>query len=134
MSEQDSDEMTYRDVEHMAPANDQRQEFRLTVRIRVAIEVEAADGDSDGRELTCNSGDISANGLRVNSAEPLPEGAILPLTIELGPEWYQLIGEVRWCFPATEQGSGYIAGFALYESDQTSILEWKEAIVQLLVD
>lgn len=117
----------------MLPANDQRQEFRLTGRIWVDVLVEATDGVVAGRTVRCSSSDISANGLRVYTPEPLAEGSILPLVIELEPARFELMGEVKWCFAAEKQaGTGYIAGFALYESDQTSILEWKEAIAHLL--
>lgn len=136
MNENTNDKASvYQDPDHLAPANDQRQEFRLTGRIRVDVEIEAAEGQTPARLVHCSSSDISANGLRVNCADPLPEGAILPLFIQLEGKRFQLMGEVKWCFPADAQPQpGYVAGFALYESDQTSILEWKEALVHLLAE
>lgn len=120
----------YREPEEIVPVDDQRQEFRLTGRIWITVEIEAPDEENPSRKLRCSSSDISANGLRINASEPLPDGAILPLTIELDDTVYHLTGEVKWCFPVG--GSGFVAGFALYESDQTSILEWKEAIAHLM--
>ena len=122
----------YADNEQMLPAQDQRQEYRLTGRIRVSVEIESADGSHGECVMHCSSSDISANGLRLKSPEPLTGGAILPLVIRLEGETFRLMGEVRWCFPTNGAAEGeYIAGFSLFESDQTSILEWKEAIVKL---
>lgn len=117
----------------MLPVNDQRQEFRLTGRIWVDVLVEASQENFEERSIRCSSSDISANGLRVYTPELLAEGSILPLVIALETTRFELMAEVKWCFPTQGQAnSGYIAGFALYESDQTSILEWKEAIAHLL--
>lgn len=113
--------------------DEQRQEFRLTGRIWVEVEVEAADGAHERRVLRCGSSDLSANGLRLQAPETLPEGAILPLVIHLGEEALQLMGQVKWCIPEQPgQTGGCIAGFELFESDQTSILQWKDAIAALL--
>jgi hypothetical protein len=132
MTEQRNDKSQYPDAEDMIPAEEQRQEFRLTGRIWVDVEIEASDEAHEGRSIRCGSSDLSANGLRVHSPEPLLAGAILPLVVQLEGAPFSLTGEVKWCFPVEGQGMGYVAGFALYESDQTSILEWKEAIVRLL--
>lgn len=114
-------------------AQEQRQEFRLTGRIWIDVEVEAADSGDESRVIRCGSSDLSANGLRLQSPEMLFEGAILPLVIHLGDEALQLMGEVKWCIPEhPSPNAGCIAGFEIHESDQTSILEWKEAIASLL--
>ncbi|MFE8069763.1 PilZ domain-containing protein [Marinobacteraceae bacterium S3BR75-40.1] len=121
--------------EQWIPSEDQRQEYRLTGRVWVYVEVEAPDpiSGADGRSLRCWSNDISANGLRLQAPEPLPQGALLPVCVEIAADQaYFLMGEVMWCRPSEDSEGQFTAGFALHESDRTSILEWKEAIAQLL--
>lgn len=111
---------------------DQREEYRLTGRVAVAIEVEAAQSGLPARILRGNSRDISANGISLNAPEALPEGALLPVTLTLDQEEsFTLMGEVRWCEPRAS-GPGYRIGLTLLDSDDTAYLEWKEAMARLL--
>lgn len=121
--------------EDWIPSDDQRQEYRLTGRVWVYVEVEAPDPESggEGRSVKCWSSDISANGLRIQGPEAFPAGALLPVCVEIeNDQAYFLMGEVKWCRPVEGDEPTYMAGFEIHESDRTSILEWKEAIVQLL--
>lgn len=111
---------------------DQREEYRLTGRVAVAIEVEAAQSGQPARILQGKSRDISASGVSLNAPEALPEGALLPVTLTLDQEEpLALMGEVRWCEPRTS-GPGYRIGLTLLDSDETAYLEWKEAMARLL--
>ncbi|WP_097461561.1 PilZ domain-containing protein [Mangrovitalea sediminis] len=112
-------------------SREQRREYRLTGRVRVEVEVEAADptADQPRRLLSCVTSDISANGIRVHSQEMLPTGALLPMTVHVNERAYLLTVEVMWC---REEARGYTIGFQVYESDDASVLEWKEAVAHLL--
>ncbi|MDX1590273.1 MAG: PilZ domain-containing protein [Oleiphilaceae bacterium] len=127
----------------MKPANDQepmqgsadeeqRDEYRLTGRVAVSIEVEAAESGRAARILRGSSRDLSANGVSLNAPEPLPQGALLPVTLTIDQSRpLTLMGEVRWCQPGS-RGQGYRIGLEILESDDTAYLEWKESIASLL--
>ncbi|WP_049722759.1 PilZ domain-containing protein [Gilvimarinus polysaccharolyticus] len=110
---------------------EQRQEYRLSVSEAVYIELEAGQDDATARILLSRSTDLSANGLQVVVDRPLPEGNIYPLCIQLysPPARYVLTGEVKWCRPS---GGRYLIGIALFESDDTAIVGWKEEIARRL--
>jgi hypothetical protein len=79
--------------------------------------------------------DISANGVQVRVIEPLRVGAIIQICIvrELTKDRYNLAAEVRWQrrLPGC---SGYLTGLAFFESDDTSIADWKLAVSTMLSD
>lgn len=114
---------------------EQREDFRLTGRARITLEMESADPGSSqpARYLTCQSRDLSATGMRVNVREPLTPGALLPATVELpGVEVqkFRLMVEVIWCRP--EPGQTHHAGLRIVDSDDTGVLEWLEAVARAL--
>ncbi|MDO3383218.1 PilZ domain-containing protein [Gilvimarinus algae] len=110
---------------------EQRQEYRLSVSEKVYIELEAEHGSEPGRILLSRSTDLSANGLQVVLDRALPTGHIYPLCVQLQePEVrFLLTGEIKWC---RSQAGRYHIGIALFESDDTAILAWKEEIARRL--
>lgn len=119
----------------MMDASNRRSEFRLVDSATVFVEVRAAshDGTSPAEIIVCSGIDISANGLQVQIDRPLTVGSILRLGTDLGgsrPPLY-VVGEVRWVRP--ENGL-HAVGFALFDSDGTDIIAWKEFIAARLVD
>lgn len=118
----------------MTRLDERRLETRLGIGVRVLVETEsAAPGESGPGELRYGQArDISANGLQLVLDRPLVVGSILAIWVEASEEQrFQLTGEVRWVrqFEGTER---YLVGFQLLESDDTSILEWKEFLAGLL--
>lgn len=113
--------------------NEQRQEYRLSISEAVYIELEAEQGDDAARILLSRSTDLSANGLQVELDRSLPVGNIYPLCIQLySPKVrYVLTGEIKWCRPSNGR---YLIGIALFESDDTAIVSWKEEIARRLQD
>ncbi len=79
--------------------------------------------------------DISANGIQVRVLEPLRVGAIIQICIvrERTGERFELAAEVRWQ-KRLPGSSGYLTGLAFFESDDTSIAEWKLAVSSMLSD
>lgn len=79
--------------------------------------------------------DVSANGLQVRFPKPLQVGTILQLCIvrERTGDKFELAAEIMWQrrLPGT---AGWLAGFRLFESDDTSIVDWKLAVAAMLGD
>ncbi|AZZ91777.1 PilZ domain-containing protein [Hahella sp. KA22] len=79
--------------------------------------------------------DISANGLQVRIPEALRVGAILQICIlrEKTGDKFHLTAEVKWRkrLPGTY---GYMTGLAFFESEETSIAEWKLAVSAMFSD
>ena len=111
--------------------NDQerRSEQRLTETVTILLERYAADFDNSrpASIVICRSLDISANGLQVRVDEPIPLGTILRLCAQFssGRQSLYVVGEVKWL---REEKDAYSVGFALFESEGTDILAWKQAI------
>ena len=110
---------------------EKRQEFRLTTQETMFLELSLPhESEQTPKMVVCNTVDISANGLQVAMDNMLPAGSIHQLGIELEnpSRRFHLVGEVKWCRP--RERTGYLIGFALYESDDTDIEAWKQAMVE----
>ena len=113
--------------------DERRLEVRLNERVRVSVEVTAAAlGEPDGAEVVeCEALDFSANGIQVQLNQALLVGSILPLYVEAEDgQRFTLIAEVRWVKNVAE--GIYQIGFLLFESEETSIIEWKQFLVRIL--
>jgi len=115
----------------MSDNSEKRQETRLTAQETLFLELSLPNAaDQAPTMVVCNTIDISANGLQVAMDNTLPAGSIHQLGIELEnpPQRFHLVGEVKWCRPHVSLG--YLIGFALYESDDTDIEAWKQAMAE----
>ncbi|KAA1175137.1 PilZ domain-containing protein [Marinobacter salinexigens] len=115
-----------------------RREYRLTVRAIAMLEMEASDPEgsgegTQGRAIHCRIRDISAAGFSLYCDEPLTEGALLPVTIDLDNPVAPigLMVEVVWCCP---DEAAFLAGLHIVESDGTGYVEWVEAVASAMVD
>jgi hypothetical protein len=110
-------------------ASDRRSEQRIDEQVTIFVERSAAEFDSaqPANIMICDSVDISANGVQVRMDQPLPIGTILRLCAQFsaGRASLYLVGEVKW---QREENGQYLIGFALFESEQTDIIAWKELI------
>jgi hypothetical protein len=115
--------------------SERRGETRLGEQAAIFIERVAAEHDNSRPAdiIICRSLDISANGLQVRMDQPIPVGSILRLCAQFrdNRRSLYLVGEVKWLRQEAEQ---YCIGFALFESEQTDIIAWKELIAQRLDD
>lgn len=112
--------------------NNRRTELRLTGRVAVFVETRAAspDGSSPAEVLACSGIDLSAGGLQLRLDRQLPVGSILRLGADLREHGtFYVVGEVRW---SRAEGAGWATGFALFDSDGTDIVAWKELIAARL--
>jgi hypothetical protein len=109
---------------------DQRQEYRLDTQLSVFLEV----GNEENHEssiVISRSLDISANGLRIITDRELPLGSILRSCIQNqdASKQFTLITEVKWQ-QAWKNPEEFLVGLALFESEDSNILEWKEFIAR----
>lgn len=107
---------------------DQRQEYRLETQLSVFLEI-GNDENHESSIVISRSLDISANGLRIITDRELPLGSILRSCIQNqdASTQFTLITEVKWQQPWKNTGE-FLVGLALFESEDSSILEWKEFI------
>lgn len=110
-------------------ASNRRSEHRLDEHVTIFVERYAAEFDNAQAAsiMICDSVDISANGVQVKMDQPLPIGTILRLCAQFsgGRASLYLVGEVKW---QREENGQYCIGFALFESEQTDIVAWKELV------
>ncbi|MDB6062618.1 MAG: hypothetical protein JWM78_2721 [Verrucomicrobiaceae bacterium] len=113
--------------------DERRSESRLDEGVTILVERYAAEYDSSrpATIVVCRSLDISANGLQVRIDQSIPVGTILRLCAQFrsGRESLYVVGEVKWL---RAEDDLYCIGFALYDSEQTDIIAWKELIAQRL--
>lgn len=120
----------------------QRAEVRLPHHETLYVELMAAGlGMASGAEGSLVSAsvsvsetiDVSANGLQVKLRQVLQPGTIHQLAVirESTGERFRLMGEVKWQrrLPGS---AGYLTGLSLFESEETSIAEWKLAVAAML--
>lgn len=109
--------------------NERRSEQRLDEGVTIFVERYAAEFDNSRQAsiIICKSVDISANGLQVRMDQPIPIGTILRLCAQFrsGRQSLYVVGEVKW---QRREDDIYCIGFALFESEQTDIIAWKELI------
>lgn len=118
--------MTTNNIEERA---DTRFESQFTIFIeRVSSSV---DNSSPANVIVCNSLDLSAKGLQVVVDESIEIETILRLCLDIKDrDPIFVVGEVKWQRPDTET-DGVRIGFLLFESDDTDIDAWKQAIEEL---
>lgn len=108
--------------------DEQRQEYRLETQLTVFLEV--SDGqDHEPIIVVSRSLDISANGLRIITDRELTPGSILRSCIQNqnATQQFTLVTEVKWLQP-WQHSNEYLVGLALFESEDSNIVEWKEFI------
>lgn len=119
---------------------DKREDYRLSGRAAAVLELESELPEENGQPrtkaqtLTCRVRDLSAKGLCLWSPEVLTVGALLPAHVTLGqiPGEFTLTVEVVWCRP--QPGSVCLVGAEIQNSDDTSYVEWVEAVAQVMTE
>lgn len=112
----------------MTTSQDHRIEVRLDIEATIFLELLSSESDI----LMCHSLDLSANGLQVMLDDPVEAGSICRLCIDIKDrDPIYLIAEVKWQRPDKEEDATRI-GFAIFESDESDILQWKKLVAELL--
>lgn len=122
--------------DEVSASGDNRSEYRLTGSAQVTLELESTEPESGvdgpGKTLVSKTRDLSAQGFCLTTREPLMENALLSAWINLDgePEAFQLTVDVVWCRPAS--AGQWLVGLRILESDDTSYLEWVEAVARAM--
>lgn len=128
---------SFGDYDDAPESGDNRSEYRLTASASVTLELESpipddGGGKQSGRSLVSRTSDVSVCGIRLVAAEPLTLGALLPASVSLEDENdpFGLMVEVVWCRAHAE--TSWLVGLQILESDDTSYLEWVEAVAKAM--
>lgn len=109
-------------------------ERRVEVRLNTICKVYLPMGDDVTGEpsmICCEAIDFSTNGVQVKSEIAVPQSAILPVVIDVNNQSFSLVCEVMWCRQKSPE-SPYLIGLHLLDSDDSSVVEWKEAMITWL--
>jgi hypothetical protein len=100
----------------------------LEIPLIVFLEV-SDEQDHEPTIVISRSLDISANGLRIITDRELTPGSILRSCIQNqdATQQFTLITEVKWLQP-WQNPNEFLVGLALFESEDSNIVEWKEFI------
>lgn len=115
---------------------DNRSEYRLTGSAQVSLELESTEPEgsdhSTGKILAARTRDLSAQGFSLTTREPLMTYALLSAWVNLEgePDTFRLTVDVVWCRPAAP--GEWLVGLSIQESDDTSCLEWAEAVARAM--
>lgn len=104
----------------------------------VFVELPASHWATDSEILLGQSLDLSANGLRAIVDRPLDAGTIVRLCVRpagdlRADEPFMLVAEIKWSQAWGEEGE-YLLGLSLYESADSHIQRWKQALADSLRD
>ncbi|SFM55815.1 PilZ domain-containing protein [Marinobacter zhejiangensis] len=123
-------------MKHSAGDREQRSEYRLTGRAKVEIELEAADPELrlSAHTVTSYTRDVSAHGIRIETAESVRVGALLNAKVQLSPEErpFELVCEVVWCEATNAGEERWLIGLRMAESEDVRFLDWIEAVAEAM--
>ena len=117
----------------MSKNQDRRQHSRQTRDERVVVQIVSSTRDTlpPGTVVRCSTKDVSANGLRIQLDQSVPEGFLLELWVEVSnhPTKFYLAGEVKWC-QELDEGKRYLVGVELKETDTEDFKQWQEVLAE----
>lgn len=115
----------------MSKTKDRRQHTRQPRDERVVVQIVSSTRDTlpPGTVVRCSTKDVSAQGLRIQLDQPVPEGFRVELWIEVSnhPTKFFLSGEVKWC-QALEDSKRYLVGVELNEGETEDFKLWQEVL------
>jgi len=114
-----------------------RAEIRIVKKSPIFIATKSAVPGSVAPHQVelCQSLDLSTNGLCVIMDKEVPLGAVYQIFVDLGAisDIFHLSAQVKWIRPSQE-GVGFKVGLALFESDDTDILQWKQQMAETMLE
>ncbi len=117
----------------MSKNQDRRQHSRQSRDERVVVQIVSSTRDTlpPGTVVRCSTKDVSANGLRIQLDQPVPEGFLLELWVEVSshPTKFYLAGEVKWC-QELDEGKRYLVGVELKETDTEDFKQWQKVLAE----
>ncbi len=107
------------------------QRHRRKADAYLELTVRELQGDYIQKVISCETVDLSERGIKIYMSEPISQGTITDILIELTEydERYFLTAEVKWITSTADDG-WYFAGFEIYNAENTDFLQWQEMIAQ----
>jgi len=95
--------------------------------VSIQLTLPSLEQPESPRVVTCETADISANGLRLRLNESVEVERILDLCIELDgdPRRFLLTSETRWC-RRNDHLNCYEVGLIIHDSEGTDYQDWFE--------
>ncbi|MFL1465606.1 PilZ domain-containing protein [Marinobacter sp. DUT-3] len=126
--------------EDVPAGKDSRGDYRLFASAYATLELDSgmpgsSGGPSSGaRILECRIRDLSVGGLCLVTSLPVTTGALLSASVTLGRGHspFQFTVEVVWCHEGSP--GEWLVGIRIQESDDTSYLDWVEAVSKVMVE
>tara|TARA_R110002110_G_scaffold330339_1_gene541599 strand:- start:19220 stop:19573 length:354 start_codon:yes stop_codon:yes gene_type:complete len=116
-------------------SQDKREHLRLVLGCRVFIDLSSgpSGGEPDKDIARCTTFDVSYGGLKVSLPRELKVGAFLQVGVEFPTveKPLYLVGEVKWCRPATAPDEGWSAGLQIVDSHDSDIDAWQEMLLHI---
>ncbi|MDY6921740.1 MAG: PilZ domain-containing protein [Pseudomonadota bacterium] len=113
--------------------DEQRRHKRQTRTADAYLELTLADeeGDFIQKVIACETVDLSASGLKLYMSEPVEQGLITDILVELTGEVerYFLTAELKWIAPGGDDG-WYFAGFEIFAGDNTDYQAWADRVAR----
>ncbi len=113
--------------------NDKRKFTRKIYKENAFVEIIEQRGQADfvQKVIPCETVDLSENGLKMYMSEPVQQGLITDLIIELNAsqQRYRLTAEVKWISETADDG-WYFVGFELFDAEDTHYGEWVKMIAE----
>jgi hypothetical protein len=111
--------------------DDQRSHTRQTRKEDAYLELtlDGNQGDYIQKVIACETVDLSARGLKIYMSEPVEQGLITDVLVEISGEEgrFFLTAEVKWISPSGDDG-WYFAGFEIYDAQNTDFESWGNMI------
>ena len=110
-------------------SEEKRSHIRLKMDAEVFVEVAAATAQAEAELARCEVVDVSFGGLQVKIEQPLLEGSILAISVDLPtmPDPFFMPAEVKWC-QQERDSEQWLAGFALVSSSDSDVAAWRELL------
>jgi len=115
----------------MSTTKDRRQHTRQPRDERVVVQIVSSTRDTlpPGTVVRCSTKDVSAQGLRIQLDQKVPEGFKLELWVEVSnhPTKFFLSGEVKWC-QALDDSKRFLVGVELTEGETEDFKLWQQVV------
>jgi len=115
----------------MSENKDRRKHSRQSRDERVVVQIVSSTRDTlpPGTVVRCSTKDVSAQGLRIQLDQQVPEGFLLELWVEISnhPSKFYLAGEVKWC-QELDEGKRYLVGVQLTEGKTEDLEQWQKVL------
>jgi hypothetical protein len=115
----------------MSTSKDRRQHTRQPRDERVVVQIVSSTRDTlpPGTVVRCSTKDVSAQGLRIQLDQKVPEGFKLELWVEVSnhPTKFFLSGEVKWC-QALDDSKRFLVGVELTEGETEDFKLWQQIV------